>query len=170
MSRRLFIGAALGACAGAALIPSGAWALDINVNILKKKDGEFPYQLTDAQWRGKLSPEAYRVLREAGTEPAGSSPLYDEKRKGIYHCAGCGAALFSSETKYQSCTGWPSFWAPVSAKAVDTSTDFKIVVPRTEVHCANCGGHLGHKFDDGPPQSGWRYCMNGVALDFRPAV
>jgi peptide-methionine (R)-S-oxide reductase len=124
--------------------------------------------LTDDEWRKKLSPEAYAVLRQAGTEAPGSSPLEGEKRKGTYHCAGCDLALFSSSTKYHSGTGWPSFWAALP-HAVDTSVDSSIGYTRTEVHCARCAGHLGHVFDDGPPPTGERYCMNGVALTFVPA-
>ena len=128
----------------------------------------FPYQLSEAEWRKRLSPAAFAVLRKDATERAGTSPLNREKRRGTYHCAGCGQALFHSRTKYESGTGWPSFYAPIRG-AVATSTDYKLVLPRTEVHCSRCGGHLGHRFDDGPPPTGKRYCMNGVALSFRPA-
>ncbi len=123
---------------------------------------------SDADWRKTLSPEAYRVLREHGTERAGTSPLNREKRKGTFACAGCGKPLFSSETKYESGTGWPSFWAPLSEDAVGTTQDRSWFMTRTEVHCADCGGHLGHVFPDGPKPTGLRYCMNGVALDFKP--
>ncbi len=122
---------------------------------------------TDAEWRKELTPEQYQVLRKEGTERPNSSPLNDEKRAGTFHCAACDQALFESETKYESGTGWPSFYAPIEG-AVGTSTDFKIIFPRTEVHCARCGGHLGHVFDDGPPPTGKRYCMNGVAMTFKP--
>ncbi len=121
--------------------------------------------LTDDQWRKKLAPEAYDVLRHQGTELAGSSPLAEEKSKGTYYCAGCDLALFSSATKFDSGTGWPSFWAPLK-NAVATSTDNDLGMTRTEVHCVRCEGHLGHVFDDGPPPTGERYCMNGVALKF----
>lgn len=124
--------------------------------------------LTDDQWRKRLSPEAYNVLRERGTEIAGSSPLEDEKRKGTYHCAGCDLAVFASSTKFHSGTGWPSFWAPLP-HAVATGSDNDLGVARTEVHCSRCAGHLGHVFDDGPPPTGQRYCMNGVALHFTAA-
>jgi peptide-methionine (R)-S-oxide reductase len=124
--------------------------------------------LTDEEWRKKLSPAAYHVLREAGTEMAGSSPLESESRRGTYHCAGCDLALFSSATKYHSGTGWPSFWRPLP-DAVATSEDNSLGDTRTEVHCRRCAGHLGHVFDDGPPPTGLRYCMNGVALRFAPA-
>jgi len=130
---------------------------------------EFPFRLSEAEWKQRLSPAAYAILRDHGTEPAGSSPLNGEKRPGVFHCAGCGWPLYSSATKYESGTGWPSFYAPLP-DAVGTSTDFKLIYPRTEIHCANCGGHLGHVFDDGPPPTGKRYCMNGLALAFRPGV
>jgi peptide-methionine (R)-S-oxide reductase len=124
--------------------------------------------LTDAQWRAKLSPAAYEVLRHAATERAFTSPLLKEHRKGIFACAGCELPLFSSATKFESGTGWPSFWAPLR-NAVLTSNDASIGMERTEVHCRRCGGHLGHVFDDGPKPTGLRYCMNGVALTFIPA-
>ena len=122
---------------------------------------------TDAEWRASLTPEQYRVLREHGTERAGTSPLNAEKRAGTFTCAGCGQPLFSSAAKYESGTGWPSFSAPLDA-AVDTSTDRSLFMARTEVHCASCGGHLGHVFPDGPRPTGQRYCMNGVSLAFKP--
>lgn len=128
----------------------------------------FPVTKSDAEWRRILTPEQYRVLRQEGTERAWSSPLDKEKRAGTYHCAGCDQALFSSQTKYDSGTGWPSFYAPI-AGAVGTKPDPGIFGTRTEVHCSRCGGHLGHVFDDGPPPTGKRYCMNGVAMLFRPA-
>lgn len=122
----------------------------------------------DAQWRQELTPEQYRVLREHGTERAFTSPLNDEKRKGTFVCAGCRLPLFDAAAKYDSGTGWPSFWQPLP-NAVGTSTDFKLIWPRTEVHCRRCGGHLGHVFDDGPAPTGKRYCMNGVAMHLEPA-
>jgi peptide-methionine (R)-S-oxide reductase len=121
----------------------------------------------DEQWKRDLTPEQYHVLREHGTERAGTSPLNDEKRTGVFRCAGCGQELFDSTTKYESGSGWPSFYAPREG-AVDTSTDRSHLMTRTEVHCSRCGGHLGHVFEDGPRPSGLRYCMNGVALDFEP--
>lgn len=128
----------------------------------------YPVQKSDAEWQAELSPAAFRVLREHGTERAGTSPLNAEKRHGVFACAGCGLELFDSETKFESGTGWPSFWAPKDG-AVGTTTDRSFFMTRTEVHCANCGGHLGHVFPDGPPPTGQRYCMNGVAMRFEPA-
>lgn len=128
----------------------------------------FEITLSEAEWRVKLSDAAYRVLREADTERAGSSPLNDEHRKGTFLCAGCDLPLFASETKFDSGTGWPSFYQPL-AGAVATKDDSSLFATRTEVHCRRCGGHLGHVFDDGPQPTGLRYCMNGVALKFLPA-
>lgn len=121
---------------------------------------------SDAEWRAQLTPEQYHVTREHGTERAFTSPLNLEKRDGIYHCSSCGQALFAADTKYESGSGWPSFYAPISEDAVGTDTDRKFFMTRTEVHCSNCGAHLGHVFPDGPEPTGLRYCMNGVALDF----
>ncbi|QIG54122.1 peptide-methionine (R)-S-oxide reductase MsrB [Altererythrobacter sp. BO-6] len=129
----------------------------------------FPISLSEAEWRKRLTKDEYRILREAGTERPYSSPLNSEKRSGTFVCAGCGNELYSSRTKYDSKTGWPSFWAAIDKGAVGTSTDYKIGYPRTEVHCADCGGHLGHIFSDGPKPTGQRHCINGLALDFRPA-
>ncbi|EKU74270.1 MULTISPECIES: peptide-methionine (R)-S-oxide reductase MsrB [Sphingobium] len=131
-------------------------------------EAAYPYRLTDAQWRSRLSPWAYKVLRQGATEFPDSSPLNREHRAGTFTCAGCAQNLFSSKTKFDSGTGWPSFYAPLP-RAIGTSRDFSLGVPRTEVHCARCGGHLGHVFDDGPKPTGLRYCMNGVALAFSPA-
>lgn len=128
----------------------------------------FPIQRSEAQWRRRLSEQQFRILRNAGTEIPNSSPLNKEKRQGTYHCQGCDNALYSSSTKYESGTGWPSFWKPLPG-AVGTEPDYRMVVPRTEVHCADCGGHLGHVFDDGPKPTGKRWCMNGAAMKFRPA-
>lgn len=131
-------------------------------------DADYPVQKSEAEWKADLSPAAFRVLREHGTERAGTSPLNAEKRDGVFACAGCGHPLFDSQTKFESGTGWPSFWAPKDG-AVGTTTDRSFFMVRTEVHCANCGGHLGHVFPDGPPPTGQRYCMNGVAMRFDPA-
>lgn len=129
----------------------------------------FEVAKTETEWRRALTPAQYHVLRDHGTERAGSSPLDREKRRGIFHCAGCDLPLYSSQTKYDSGTGWPSFWQPL-ANAVGTSTDKGFFDVRTEVHCRRCGGHLGHVFPDGPAPTGLRYCMNGVALIFKVAV
>lgn len=123
--------------------------------------------LSDEEWQSRLSPAAYYVLRQAGTERPWTSPLNDEKRPGTYHCAGCDLELFRSETKYDSRTGWPSFY-DVIEENIGTSTDYKIGYPRTEYHCARCLGHQGHVFPDGPRPTGLRYCNNGVALTFKP--
>lgn len=128
----------------------------------------FAVTYSDAEWKKRLSPAAYKVLRQENTETPFTSPLNKEKRKGTFVCAGCNQRLFSSTTKYDSGTGWPSFWQPL-AGGIGTKTDWKIGSPRTEVHCARCGGHLGHVFDDGPKPTGKRYCMNGVAMKFLPA-
>ena len=128
----------------------------------------FPVHKTDMEWEETLSPSQFHVLREHGTERAGTSPLNVEKRNGTFYCAGCGNPLFASSTKFESGTGWPSFCAPLE-NAVETNEDHSFFMTRTEVHCANCGGHLGHVFRDGPRPTGLRYCMNGVALKFEPA-
>jgi len=128
----------------------------------------FPVGKSDEAWRQELSPAAYHVLREHGTERAGTSPLNGEKRNGTFVCAACSAPLFETAAKFESGTGWPSFYAPIDG-AVGTSEDRSLFMTRTEVHCARCGGHLGHVFPDGPRPTGMRYCMNGVAMDFTPA-
>lgn len=128
----------------------------------------FPVRFTETEWKKRLTPAQFYILRQKGTERPGTSPLNKEKRKGTFHCAADGHPLYSSETKYESGTGWPSFWKPLPG-AIGTSTDWDVGYPRTEVHCARCGGHLGHVFDDGPKPTGKRYCMNGAAMVFRPA-
>ena len=128
----------------------------------------FPFVLSDAEWRGKLTREQYQVMRGHGTERPGSCALLHEKRAGTFSCVGCEQKLFAANGKFESGTGWPSFDAPLDG-AVETTTDRSYGMVRTEVHCANCGSHLGHVFDDGPPPTGLRYCINGVAMAFQPA-
>jgi peptide-methionine (R)-S-oxide reductase len=132
---------------------------------MSNKTETFPVEKSDAEWRQQLDPAQYQVLRKHGTERAGTSPLNLEKRPGKFTCAGCGEPLFDSATKFESGTGWPSFWEPLPA-AVGTTTDRSFFMTRTEVHCAKCGGHLGHVFPDGPQPTGQRYCMNGAAMKF----
>ena len=131
---------------------------------------DFPLQLSDDEWRQRLSPAAYQVLRKHGTERAGTSPLNQEKRAGTFVCAGCGQDLFDAATKFESGTGWPSFYQPIAKNAVIENRDTSHGMVRTEVQCSRCGGHLGHVFDDGPKPTGLRYCMNGVAMKFIPAA
>ena len=133
----------------------------------EKAAQKFEIEKTDAEWRAQLTPQQYEILRKEGTERPGSSPLLNEHRKGIFACAGCDLPLFTSETKFESGTGWPSFWSVLPARTM-TRPDRSLGVERTEVLCARCGGHLGHVFDDGPKPTGLRYCMNGLALTFQP--
>ena len=132
-------------------------------------EGNFPVKLTNAEWKKKLTPVQYSILREEGTERAYTSPLNDQHGKGVFSCAGCSQKAFRSETKFDSGTGWPSFYEPIKG-AVGESRDSTFGFVRTEVHCANCGGHLGHVFDDGPKPTGLRYCMNGAAMTFQPGA
>ena len=158
LNRRRFIGVSAAAVAGAALLrPTRGQAAG------------FPLTHSDAEWHRILNPRQFAVLRRAATEPPFSSPLLKEHRRGVFGCAGCRHDLFASTTKFESGTGWPSFWKPL-AKAVRTRTDRSLGFERTEVLCATCGGHLGHVFDDGPKPTGLRYCMNGLALQFRPVA
>jgi len=157
MNRRSFLLQGTAALAGAAALPTLAQAPDAD-----------RVEKTPEEWRKVLTPEQFYILREEGTERPFTSPLNKEKRKGTFVCAGCDLALFKSETKYDSGTGWPSFYAPI-AGALLTKSDYKLIVERTEYHCRRCGGHQGHVFDDGPKPTGLRYCNNGVALKFVPA-
>lgn len=134
---------------------------------MNTQNNQFEINKTEDEWKETLDPDQFRVLRQHGTERAGTSPLDKEYSKGTFACAGCGTPLFSSETKFNSGTGWPSFYAPLEA-AVETNVDRSLFMTRVEVHCAKCGGHLGHVFEDGPRPTGLRYCMNGVALEFKP--
>ena len=164
MHRRQFLfvaGATLG------LAPIVAWFARPSAAKRDVSAERFPVLKTEDEWRRQLTSDQYYVLRDHGTERPGSSPLNQEKRKGTFLCAACGQALFDSDTKYESGTGWPSFYQPLD-DAVGTSVDRSYFMVRTEVHCARCGSHLGHVFDDGHKPTGLRYCMNGVALAFRP--
>jgi peptide-methionine (R)-S-oxide reductase len=165
MNRRAFVSTAAIAAAGIAL---GIRAKTARSADASSTATHFEVEHTDAQWRAMLTPEQYAVLRQSSTELAFSSPLDAEKRAGTYSCAGCQLALFSSRTKFDSGTGWPSFYEPLH-DAVREQHDGSLGMDRTEVHCRRCGGHLGHVFDDGPPPTGLRYCINGVALIFSPS-
>jgi len=161
IGRRTLLGA------GAAALAGGG-ALILGGRSSKARTGNFEVRYTDAEWRKRLTPQQYAVLRRAETERPGSSPLNKEHRKGVFVCAGCGLPLYSSAAKFESGTGWPSFFRPLP-NAVATREDNVLFFKRTEVHCRRCGGHLGHVFDDGPRPTGLRYCMNGAALRFIPA-
>lgn len=160
MNRRQFLLQGSAALAGAAALPAVTPAL--------AQAGPDKIVKTEAEWRKQLTKDQFYVLREEGTERAFSSPLNNEKRKGTYVCAGCDLPLFTSDTKYESGTGWPSFYATIPG-SVGTTVDYKIIVPRTEYHCRRCGGHQGHVFPDGPKPTGQRYCNNGVAIKFQAA-
>jgi peptide-methionine (R)-S-oxide reductase len=164
MNRRsfLFSGAAVAFLAGTTALWRMGGPTDARAE-------SFEVTKTEEEWRAMLSDAQYAVLREEDTEPAGTSPLNNEKRKGTFHCAGCDLPLYPSETKYESGTGWPSFWDSLPG-AVGTKEDNSLFMTRTEVHCRRCGGHLGHIFDDGPPPTGKRHCLNGLALTFKPAT
>lgn len=153
---------------GAALGVLGAGWLALRPGAAEEA-GPFEISYSEDEWRERLTSEQYHILREHGTERPYTSPLNEEERDGLYHCAGCEQALFSSQTKYDSRTGWPSFWEPLDDDAVGTQEDRSLLMVRTEVHCGRCGGHLGHIFEDGPEPTGLRYCINGVALAFVPA-
>lgn len=166
MTRRAFLMAG-GVLAAGTFLSSKGFAM---FGIGQKNKGDFPFQLTDEQWRERLNSEQYRILRDHGTERSGSSPLDNEKRAGVFHCAGCDQKLFSSEHKFDSGTGWPSFYQPldgIESKLIGEREDNTLWMKRTEVHCSNCGGHQGHVFPDGPKPTGLRYCINGVALKFK---
>ena len=164
MNRRGFL------TAGSALaLTGGTFMAFFGRDSAAKSEEKFEFTLTDAEWRAKLSPAAFAVLRQESTERAGSSPLDQEKRAGVFHCAGCDLPLFDMKTKFNSGTGWPSFYEPLT-NAVATREDKSFFSTRTEVHCRRCGGHLGHVFPDGPRPTGLRYCMNGVSLRFEPTA
>jgi peptide-methionine (R)-S-oxide reductase len=162
MRRRDFLVGSGAAVAGSAVL----WRLGLAE---PARAETFEITKTDAEWRAMLTPEQFAVLRQEDTEYPGTSPLLHEKRKGTFNCAGCDLPLYPSETKFESGTGWPSFWDPLP-NAIGTKEDDSLFMTRVEVHCRRCGGHLGHIFDDGPPPTGKRHCINGVSLNFRPAT
>jgi peptide-methionine (R)-S-oxide reductase len=155
----------LGTTAGIGLFAAFRWLRGSEA----KAAEHFEVEMSDDEWRKKLAPAQFQILRNHGTEPPGSSPLNNEHRKGTFACAGCDLPLFASETKFDSGTGWPSFYQPL-AGAVGTTEDRSYMMLRTEAHCSRCGGHLGHVFDDGPKPTGLRYCMNGLSLTFKPSA
>jgi peptide-methionine (R)-S-oxide reductase len=162
VTRRRFLAGA--GAASAAILAAVACARSATAS----PAGDFEVTHTDAEWKQLLTADQYDVLRKAGTEAPYSSPLNDEHRRGVFSCAGCALALFSADTKFDSGTGWPSFWRPLDGAVLERPDD-SLGMSRTEVLCRRCGGHLGHLFDDGPQPTGLRYCMNGVAMTFRPA-
>ncbi len=171
MKRRYLLGGALAALVLYACrrVPRFEGELDPVVEVDAASGQEGKVLKTEVEWRAQLTPEQYHVLRERGTEQPFSGRYYAHEERGAYVCAGCGNPLFSSKAKYDSGSGWPSFWEPISSTAVETEEDRSLEMTRTEVHCARCGGHLGHVFVDGPPPTGLRYCINSAALDFQPA-
>jgi peptide-methionine (R)-S-oxide reductase len=160
-TRRVFL---MGAAGLSAISAAGG------IHALGAEGDAFPVTRTEDEWRAILTEDRFAVLRREATERPFSSPLNDEKRAGTYLCAGCGNPLYSSEHKYDSGTGWPSFWQPIGEGAVGLKRDWALLWPRTEVHCARCGGHQGHVFDDGPPPTGKRHCINGLAITFEPSA
>ncbi|MBO0661677.1 peptide-methionine (R)-S-oxide reductase MsrB [Jiella sp. MQZ9-1] len=162
MIRRNFIKAGL---AAGVTVVGGAAMFRVRADAA---EGKFPVRHSDAQWKKLLTADQYAVLRNEATERPFSSQLTENKQSGVYSCVGCDTPVFSSKAKFDSGTGWPSFFEPISATAVASKTDYTLIYPRTEVHCATCGGHLGHVFNDGPKPTGMRYCINGVVLDFTP--
>lgn len=167
LNRRKLLATGL-VCAGAYGVGSFTGIFGSSASAGAKSGQKFKITRTPEEWKKRLGPARYRIMRQEGTERAFSSPLDKENRPGVFACAGCNLGLYSSKTKFDSRTGWPSFWAPIKDR-VGTSKDYKIGYPRTEVHCGRCGGHLGHIFSDGPKPTGKRHCINGLALKFIPA-